>query len=68
MEDDGSKTSPHRPSGSGACFDYALEVTRLHAKNLEASRARMGLKKPRSLPQGEPGGEQRWDGEGGNNT
>jgi len=68
MEDDSSKTSPHRPSGSGACFDYALEVTRLHARNLEASRARMGLKKPRSLPQGEPGGEQRWDGEGGKNT
>jgi hypothetical protein len=66
MEDDGSKTSPHRPSGSGACFDYALEVTRLHAKDLEASRARMGLRKPRSAPQREPSAEERWDGEGGN--
>jgi len=65
--DDRTKTSQHRPSGSGACFDYALEVTRLHARDLEASRAR-GLRKPRSLPQGEPGAEQRWDGEGGNNT
>jgi hypothetical protein len=65
MEDDGSKTSQHRPSGSGACFDYALEVTRLHARDLEASRAKMALKKPRSLSQGEPGAEQRWDEEGG---
>jgi hypothetical protein len=66
MEYDRSKTSQHRPSGSGACFDYALAVTRLHAKNLEASRARMDLKKPRSLPQPEAGAEQRWDAEGGN--
>jgi len=66
MDYDSSTTSPYRPSGAGACFDYALAVTRLHAKDLEASRARMDLKKPRSLPQREPGAEERWDGEGGN--
>ena len=66
MDYDSSTTSPYRPSGAGACFDYALAVTRLHAKDLEASRARMALKKPRSLPQSEPSPEQRWDGEGGN--
>ena len=66
MDYDSSTTSPYRPSGAGACFDYALAVTRLHAKDLEASRARMDLKKPRSLPQREPSAEQRWDGEGGN--
>jgi hypothetical protein len=68
MDYDSSKTSPYRPSGGGACFDYALAVTRLHAKDLEASRARMGLKKPRSLPRREPSAEERWDGEGGNST
>ena len=66
MDYDSSTTSPYRPSGAGACFDYALAVTRLHAKDLEASRARMDLKKPRSLPQREPSAEERWDGEGGN--
>jgi hypothetical protein len=68
MDDDPSKTSQHRPSGSGACFDYALEVTRLHARNLEASRAKLGLKKTRSPPKGEPGAEQSRDGEDGNST
>jgi hypothetical protein len=66
MEYDRFKSSQQRPLGSGAFFDYASAVTRLHAQNLEALRARMGLKKPRSLPQNEPGAEQRWDGEGGN--
>ena len=68
MEYDRSKSSQHRPFGSGAFFDYALAVTQRHAKDLEALRARMGLKKTRSLPEGEPGAEQRWDGEGGNST
>jgi len=66
MEYGRSKSSQHRPFGSGAFFDYALAVTQRHAKNLEALRARMGLKQPRSLPQREPDPEQRWDGEGGN--
>ena len=68
MDDDPSKTSQHRPSGSGACFDYALEVTRLHDRNLEASRAKLSLKKTRYLPKGEPGAEQSRDGEDGNST
>ena len=66
MDYDSSTTSPYRPSGGGACFDYALAVTRLHAKDLEASRSRMDIKEPRSLPQREPSAEERWAGEGGN--
>ena len=66
MEYDRFKSGQQRPFGSGAFFDFASAVTRLHAQNLEALRSRMGLKKPRSVPQREPGAEQRWDGEGGN--
>ena len=66
MEYDRFKSSQQRPFGSGAFFDFASAVTRLHAQNLEALRARMGSKQPRAVPQREPDPEQRWDGEGGN--